>query len=222
MAPKLNSNPAKRNGSSGKPAATGASNPYAPSVPISVYRELAAELQATKAMLESLNAQNQSLARQNAFLKKEVQTIVQSAFQLQNLITATSQPQTISQAIAPVAQHPEILHPAPAAPSSAPKPVVPAQSTPPEAASKPSPAPKPQTPPTAAANTLKLTDLPPITDTELLFTEQPEESRPSKEETPRQLGGLWLVLVVLAIMVSAFTAGFLVMRPILLKNNPSS
>ncbi|MBE9042409.1 hypothetical protein IQ235_16680 [Oscillatoriales cyanobacterium LEGE 11467] len=40
-------------------------NAKSPSVPLSVYRELAAELQATQAMLDSLHAQNKQLTRQN-------------------------------------------------------------------------------------------------------------------------------------------------------------
>ncbi len=45
---------------------------YSPSVPISVYRELAAELQAAEALLDSLNAQNQHLAKHNQKLRQEI------------------------------------------------------------------------------------------------------------------------------------------------------
>jgi len=45
---------------------------YSPSVPLSVYRELAAELQAAEAMLDSCNAQNQHLAKQNQQLRQEI------------------------------------------------------------------------------------------------------------------------------------------------------
>jgi len=47
-------------------------NPYLLSVPLSVYRELAAELQAAEAMLDSCNAQNQHLAKQNQQLRQEI------------------------------------------------------------------------------------------------------------------------------------------------------
>ena len=40
-------------------------NAKSPSVPLSVYRELAAELQATQAMLDSLHAQNKQLTQHN-------------------------------------------------------------------------------------------------------------------------------------------------------------
>lgn len=216
MAPKLNSDAAKRNGSNGKAAAPNSTtqNPYAPSVPIPVYRELAAELQATKAMLESLNAQNQALVRQNALLRKEVQTIVQSAFQLQSLMAPipAAQPADVvppmmdAAAIAPPPATPTIPVAEPARPTPAPT-RAPSKGAPESSAPAPTPA------------NLKFTDLPPVGSTEAFFTAQPESPRITSEKTPRQLNGLWLLLVVLAIMVTAFTAGFLVMRPLLLKSS---
>lgn len=53
-------------------------NPYAPSVPVSVYRELAAELQSAKALTEALNAQNQQLLRQNQQLQQELEKAIDS------------------------------------------------------------------------------------------------------------------------------------------------
>ena len=55
-------------------SATSPNNP-SPSVPLSVYRELAAELQATQALLDSLHAQNQQLSRQNQHLAIENQQL---------------------------------------------------------------------------------------------------------------------------------------------------
>src|ERR671932_1404082 len=63
-------------------------NKYSPSVPISVYRELAAELQAAQAMLESLKAQNQQLVKQNQQLRQEVEKAVQSAQHLQQIVAS--------------------------------------------------------------------------------------------------------------------------------------
>lgn len=53
-------------------------NPYAPSIPLAVYRELAAELQAAKALSETLNAQNQQLLRQNQQLQQELEKAIDS------------------------------------------------------------------------------------------------------------------------------------------------
>lgn len=50
----------------------------APSVPVSVYRELATELQAAKALSESLNAQNQQLLRQNQQLQQQLDKAIDS------------------------------------------------------------------------------------------------------------------------------------------------
>ncbi len=57
------------------------SNPIAdaPSVPLSVYRELAAQLQAAEALSNALNAQNQHLLRQNQQLQQEFEKAVESA-----------------------------------------------------------------------------------------------------------------------------------------------
>ncbi|MEL6603076.1 MAG: hypothetical protein AAFP20_07605 [Cyanobacteria bacterium J06614_10] len=55
---------------------------YAPSVPMSVYRELAAELRANKAVIDSLNSRNQQLIQQNQRLKQEIHNVVQAALNL--------------------------------------------------------------------------------------------------------------------------------------------
>lgn len=50
----------------------------APSVPVSVYKELATELQAAKALSEALNAQNQQLLRQNQQLQQQLDKAIDS------------------------------------------------------------------------------------------------------------------------------------------------
>ena len=69
------------------PAATPA---YSPSVPLSVYRELAVELQAAQALLDSLNVQNQHLTRQNQQLRQEIEKAVQSILHLQQVVDANT------------------------------------------------------------------------------------------------------------------------------------
>jgi cobalamin biosynthesis Mg chelatase CobN len=80
-------------------------NAYAPAVPISVYRQLAAELQATRVMLESLNAHNQQLVQQNQLLRRELDKIVQSAVYLKQIVD--SSPDGWSEA---GYTHPEIIN----------------------------------------------------------------------------------------------------------------
>jgi hypothetical protein len=64
-----------------------------PSVPISVYKELAAELQATRAMIESLNNRNQQLAQQNQAIRQEVERVVQASFNLQQVVDFVTAPE---------------------------------------------------------------------------------------------------------------------------------
>lgn len=51
---------------------------FTPSVPVSVYKELATELQAAKALTEALNAQNQQLLRQNQQLQQQLDKAIDS------------------------------------------------------------------------------------------------------------------------------------------------
>jgi hypothetical protein len=49
-----------------------------------------------------------------------------------------------------------------------------------------------------------------------LFTEQPESMQPlTKVSSRADLGNLWLATTILLVVVSAFGAGFLIMRPLL-------
>jgi hypothetical protein len=61
-----------------------------PSVPMSVYKELAAELQATRAMVDSLNQKNQQLQQQNQTIRQEVERVVQASFNLQQIVEFTN------------------------------------------------------------------------------------------------------------------------------------
>ena len=177
-------------------------NNYSPSVPISVYREATAELEATQLKLESLKVHNEQLTQQNQKLRIEIEKVVNSAIQLQEALnTAQSAahqvvpPQTPS---FPNSQSnfntvssnylsssfkvdsPEILSSSPSLPFTEPQPKEP--------------------------------DFP-----EHLFTEEPDENRYSKLSNSTQLSnlnGIWLVVAVFLIVVAAFGAGYLVVRPI--------
>ena len=65
-----------------------------PSVPLSVYRELALELQATQETIEVLKSQNQQLARQNQHLRQEIEKVVQHVSYLQQVVDTTVTNQT--------------------------------------------------------------------------------------------------------------------------------
>ncbi len=99
----------------------------APSVPISLYREVASELQTTQTTLESLKAQNQELTQKNQQLRLEIERVVQSALRLRQVAdptwggvsgTAIAQPPIPAELLAPKSNEPSILPTAPATPEA--------------------------------------------------------------------------------------------------------
>lgn len=181
------------------------SNSYSASVPISLYREVTAELQAAQAMLDSLKTHNQQLVQQNQQLRREVETVVQVSQQLQQVVNSA---QNVTQTGMP--QMPSVkfnfsVEPEPPAP-----PISKTSSShnipqPPQTVAFPFPLPEPK--------------VPPIPDTvpEKLFTEVPETPYRvrSKAKTASDLNGLWLAIAIFLIVIAAFGAGYLVVRPLL-------
>lgn len=176
---------------------------YSPSVPMSLYRELAAELQATKVMLDSLNNQNQQLNQQNQHLRREVEKVVHAALHLQQ-VADTSTPGSWNQ---PTYTHPEMWN-------------EPTRSVP-ESRSTPR-----RTRPVAGANPgmdvqTAFADVEPAGSIfqERLVIEQPEtrNRRRSQSEKSPEVNGWWVTLAIVLIVISAFGAGFLIMRPLLPK-----
>lgn len=172
-------------------------NKYSPSVPISVYRELAAELQAAQALVDTLKAQNQQLVKQNQQLRQEVEKVVQSAQNLQQMVASLGSVSGVEVPSLKFVMQPE---PRPAASIPPPQPVasVPAIEFPaPPQAPEPIPSPYPET----------------------LVIEQ-EDSR-SRRTPPLEglsdVNGWVLILAILLIVLTAFGTGFLIVRP-LLKN----
>ncbi len=88
--------------SNGQPTPTPGSNApavsaQAPSVPISLYREVSSELQTTRTTLSSLKTQNQELVQKNQQLRLEIERVVQSALHLRQLVDpswGTGEPMT--------------------------------------------------------------------------------------------------------------------------------
>lgn len=186
------------------------SNTYSPSVPISLYREVTAELQAAQAMLDSLKTHNQQLVQQNQQLRREVETVVQVSQQLQQVVNSA---QSVTQTGMP--QMPSVkfnfsVEPEPRAPATSETNSALAQAPPaPQTVAFPFPLPEPQ--PTAVSMPQPLP--------EQLFTEVPEipyrlRSKPKKAS---DLSGLWLAIAIFLIVIAAFGAGYLVVRPLLMK-----
>lgn len=193
-----------RNGTIPPQPSPNAQNTYAPSVPISLYREVAAELQAAQAMLDSLNAQNQQLTKQNQHLRLEIDKVVQSALRLQQVMDSVQSPNPgLPKAPQP---HPEMgLDPRQHAPVQPPR------------GSRPTPNPNP-----AIADPFPFYgDDGASNRPEKLYTEQREEHRirrgPRPTKRASDMGGLGLMVVIFLIIVTAFGAGYFVVRPLLLK-----
>ncbi|MEA5597457.1 hypothetical protein [Rivularia sp. UHCC 0363] len=146
--------------------------PPAPSVPISVYRELAAELQATRAMIDALNGKNQQLEREHQQILQEMQRL---AFSLQPWIQ--NQPSFIPGQTGSAATHPTWQETATA---------------------------------TAVAASLRPNEPQPD-----WVAEQPVLSQATTQAPTGRMNSLWLILTVIAIILTAFGAGFLIMRPFL-------
>jgi hypothetical protein len=69
---------------------TPANQGYSASVPLSVYRELAAELQATQIAIHQLNQQNEHLAQENHVLRQEIAKTVNAVLHLQNAVNSSA------------------------------------------------------------------------------------------------------------------------------------
>ena len=183
------------------------SNSHRASVPISVYRELAAELQTAEAMLDSLNAQNQQLVQQNYQLRQEIEKVVQSALHMQQVMVSLH---SVNRREVPYVQpvtRPDIyqeVRPEPT-PIQRPQPVA-AVPTPVEVLPPPPP---PKIEPPAPA-------IP-----EKLHTEQQEvrNRRHAPPEKASDVSGWLLVLAIIVIVMTAFGTGFLIVRPLLNNNN---
>ncbi len=71
-----------------KPTTSG----YQASVPVTVYRELAAELQSSQAKLSFFQLQNEQLTKQNQMLLQEFEAIAQSTDRVQSILTQSNLP----------------------------------------------------------------------------------------------------------------------------------
>ncbi|WP_346293882.1 hypothetical protein [Sphaerothrix gracilis] len=204
MNPPLYSDPSSQSSARLEPAHAAG---HTPSVPISVYRELATELQATKAMIDTLRTRNEQLVRQNQQLQQEVQHFVQATLQLGQFAGVSPQTSSSMPEMAPNAPLP-----APGSPPLEPQGTVAKSSEMPQKAPQKAPKERPPAKPLSSAlQPLKQAAL------EKLYTEQP--SRPAApgnlESSPRELSGLWLAVSIIFIVTTAFGAGFLIMKPLL-------
>ena len=156
-----------------------ATGTYSPSVPISLYREVATELQSNQTLMESLKTQNQELVEQNQQLRVEIERVVQSALQLRQKADSFC-PVQLPGAIVPSGSEVPLGKPAP------------------------------------KAARFKIKSPEPVSEPEVLLTEQPATPiRRNQTVKSTEIGGWWLALVIFLIVVTAFGTGFLIVRPLL-------
>lgn len=172
------------------------------SVPLYVYRELAAELEATQAKLDALTAKNHQLAQENQCLRQEIIKVLQSVSQLQNLVDLRStgnpdpgysQPATSEVKNPPKQPKNQARH--------RPKPARPRQ---PEA-------PKAKRRPDYAVPLVEISSGLPET---VFIEEQPVSYYPFMAAETKGTNGWWLVVTIVLIMLTAFGAGYLIVRPL--------
>lgn len=174
---------------------------YSPSVPLSVYRELAAELQAAETMLDSVNTQNQHLAQQNQQLRQEIDKAVQAVLHLQQVVDSSAAVSWSEEPQATCDFKTQLSRTVNAAPR---------------------PMPRSSRPLTAVQRAGE--ELSPFQTretgsvfSEKLFTEQEEGRYRSRThpESASQISGWWLAIAILIIICTGFGAGYLIVRPVL-------
>lgn len=174
------------------------------SVPLYVYRELAAELKATQSQLDMLTAKNQQLTQENQLLRHEITQVVKSFIHLQKLVDYRATPNSDSEVKnIPNHQSPQ-AKPRPQATRSR-QPVV----------------------PEAAKSKNQYSDFaipvveinPPIPET-FLIEEQEVSYYPTSKPEPKEINGWWLAISIIVIMLTAFGAGYLIVRPLFAQQSP--
>lgn len=170
---------------------TVSSKTYSPSVPLSVYRDLAGELQAAEAMLDAITAQNQQLVQENQLLRQEITKAVQSFLHLQKLVDPVTASYNQNSRASVKTENQTKSNPQ-------------VNQTPPQRVSRPySP----------------VSEVQPIVEMirnipEPIFIEE-EEVRyyPHNESEPKEVNAWSLVIATLLIVLTAFGVGYLIVRP---------
>ncbi|MGJ3249900.1 MAG: hypothetical protein ACFE0J_02040 [Elainellaceae cyanobacterium] len=172
------------------------SGSYAPSVPLSVYRELAEELQTIRAQLETVTQHNQTLTQQNQQLHQQIDQVFQSALSLHQLVNDQNEQN----------QHAKpdesVLHVSDEITEELKRALL----MQPRAASSP--------PRSDAERTESPTIMLPFSSNEAhgaagaLFIDEKSQRVANSSTSTRSFGGLWLKLTIVVIIITAFCTGF--------------
>ncbi|HEY9798734.1 MAG TPA: hypothetical protein V6D25_00125 [Leptolyngbyaceae cyanobacterium] len=191
------------------------------SVPLYVYRELAVELKATQDKLDALTARNQQLVQENQMLRHEISQVVQSFLHLQKVIDYRVP-----------GSHPEMKNPSDSQ-FTEPRPQTVRSAT---LGGTPSPfaersagkagrspsrqpvVPQPASSKNRHANfSIPVEEIMAPTTPAPVLIEQQEVGyypSPSSKAQNQKLQGWWLVICIILILLSAFGAGYLIVRPL--------
>jgi hypothetical protein len=203
---------------------------YQPSVPITVYRQLATELQNTKDRLANLEIEHKNLTSQNQALVQEFDAIASANQQIQNLVLkSANEVQQIGQQASQRLQN--------LAPVQPPKLQISSPVVSPKLEQIKTDLPKPEpirsqvalpfevrtTPEPVQKNSPKVSqpNLEPSPESIKLHTEEPSASISSETQNTnidRGLSGWWLSLTVICIVLISFGAGYLLMKPFANRN----
>ncbi len=180
-------------------------NNYSPSVPLSVYRDLAAELQATQAKLDTLTTKNQKLVQENHLLRQEIAKVVKSVLHLQKW---SNIPDNDSVRAAPPVEHPVATPKSSSQVSPSPE----TSTAYSEPTKLPTPPTTPQSHPQHSFFTSPGIEMP--VSSETVYLEEQEVSYYPTSEEKKVVSGWWLVFCVLLIIFTAFGTGYLIVRPL--------
>lgn len=189
-----------------------------PSVPISVYKQLAGELNVAKNEVTALKTENQQLRSNNQKLQNQVLQVIQAGEHLKQMVNrydfgaesyqlAPSDQATPTKEIAPA-------FPVPQLPESTPQPQQVAPPAPAKIPSqKKSKSPQRQATPTQSPKSAK-----PVK----LATVDPSSHPKTTDEAEGGVNGWFIFIVAIAIVCTAFGAGYMVVLPLLNNNNSTA
>ena len=191
---------------------------YPPSVPLYVYRELTAELQAIQSKLDVVTNHNQKLAQENQQLRQEITKVIESCLELQKLVDASAP----SSPVAPQS-HQEVKSLTQLQPPPSNNHEVTYTNKPKVTTAPPRQETKPQKK-AAIKNThsqnhhqgvaVSATDIN-ATETKAVFIEEKKVrySRPNISKA-KELSGWHLLISIVLIMITGFAAGYVIVRPL--------
>ncbi|MCY7407342.1 MAG: hypothetical protein LH631_08185 [Alkalinema sp. CAN_BIN05] len=179
------------------------------SVPVSLYREICGELREKSGQVETLQLNNQRILQENQQLRQEIQRLVQMVMHTHHQVAQISEFQT-----EPVANGTETFNPGYGLNRST-VPPMPPSATPPTTTFSPT-----QMPARTIAASTMVPFSPPATykrEDWITGTQEPLVQRLFNQTSAitQDLRGWRLAMVISLIILSAFGAGFLIVRPLI-------